>query len=69
MVSLFDYLGHAAGKELGKHVADFATIKKAKIETREVSNPRYTGKVMLYERTLLDEFFKLNPQMVSGYRN
>jgi hypothetical protein len=69
MVSLFDYLGKAAGAELGKHVADFAITKKAKIETREVSNPRYTGKVMLYERTLLDEFFKLNPQMVIGYRN
>ena len=63
MLSLFDYLGRAAGKELGAHVADFASTRKAKIETREVANSRYTGKVMLYERTLLDEFFKLNPQM------
>ena len=61
MVSLYDYLGRAAGSELGKQVADYASLKKAKFETREVSNPRYTGKVMLYERTLLDEFFKLNP--------
>jgi hypothetical protein len=57
MVSLFDYLGHAAGKELGAEVAAYATSKKAKIETREVSNPRYTGKVLLYEKALLDEFF------------
>ena len=69
MVSLYDYLGKAAGSELGKQVADFASIKKAKMETRDVANSRYTGKVMLYERTLLDEFFKLNPQMGSGYRN
>jgi hypothetical protein len=58
MVSLFDYLGHAAGKELGAEVAAFAASKKAKFETREVANPRYTGKVMLYERTLLDEYFQ-----------
>ena len=58
MISLFDYLGHAAGKELGAQVAAYAASKKAKFETREVTNPRYTGKVMLYERTLLDDFFK-----------
>ena len=57
MVSLFDYLGHAAGKELGAEVAAYATSKKAKIETREIANPRYTGKVLLYEKALLDEFF------------
>lgn len=57
MLSLFDYLGKAAGKELGAQVAAFAASKKAKMETRNVANPRYTGKVMLYERTLLDEFF------------
>ncbi len=58
MLSLYDYLGKAAGKELGAQVAAFAAFKKAKYETRYVSNPRYTGKVMLYERELLDEFFK-----------
>ena len=57
-MSLYDYLGKAAGSELGAQVAAFAASKKAKIETREISNPRYTGKVMLYERSLLDEFFK-----------
>ncbi len=57
MLSLFDYLGHPAGKELGKQVAEYAMLKNAKVETREVSNLRYTGKVMLYEKSLLDEFF------------
>lgn len=57
-MSLYDYLGKAAGKDLGKQVADFAAARNAKIETREVVNPRYTGKVLLYEKELLDEFFK-----------
>jgi hypothetical protein len=59
MLSLYDYLGKAAGTDLGKQVADYAAYKKAKIETRDVSNPRYTGKVMLYEKSFLDEFFKI----------
>lgn len=59
MLSLFDYLGKPAGKELGAQVAAFAAAKKAKFETRQVSNPRYTGKVMLYEKSLLDQFFKI----------
>ena len=62
MVSLYDYLGKAAGSDLGKHVAEFATSRKAKMETRTLNLPRYKGKVMLYERSMLDEFFKLNPQ-------
>ena len=57
MISLYDYLGHAGGKELGIKLAKFAKSKNAKVETREVSNPKYTGKVMLYEKSLLDEFF------------
>jgi len=59
MVSLFDYLGHAAGLELGKQVAEYAKFKKAKSDVREVATPRYTGKVMLYEQSFLDEFFKV----------
>jgi hypothetical protein len=59
MISLYDYLGKAAGAELGKQVADYAAFKKAKFETREVVNLRYTGKVMLYEKSFLDEFFKV----------
>ena len=59
MISLYDYLGHAAGAELGKQVAEYASLRKAKFETRKVTNPRYTGRVMLYERSFLDEFFKV----------
>jgi hypothetical protein len=59
MLSLYDYLGKAAGSELGKQVAEYAKIKNTKIGIREVANPRYTGKVMLYEKSFLDDFFKV----------
>ena len=59
MISLYDYLGKAAGNELGKQVAAYAAVRKAKFDTRKVTNPRYIGKVMLYEKTFLDEFFKV----------
>lgn len=59
MLSLFDYLGHAAGKELGKQVAEYAIIRKAKYNTRPISNPAFTGVVMLYEKSFLNEFFRI----------
>ena len=60
MLSLFDYLGRAAGPKLGLEVAIFAKQQDSKIEIRQVSNPRYSGPVNLYTEGLLDEFFN-NP--------
>jgi hypothetical protein len=60
MMSLYDYLGHAAGTELGEQVAKRATSMGVKMDTREISNPRYTGKVMLYPEGFLNEYFKNN---------
>ena len=60
MMSLYDYLGHAAGSELGRQVAEAASMSRVKSETREVSNPKYTGKVMLYPKAFLDLYFKNN---------
>jgi hypothetical protein len=60
MLSLYDYLGRAAGKELGKHVAAYAHNQKTKIETRQVSNPIYSGPVNLYTENFLLSFFN-NP--------
>lgn len=57
-VSLYDYLGRAAGKELGKQVADLATSMGIKIQTRHVSNSAYTGTVCLYPETFLALCFK-----------
>jgi len=57
MISLYDYLGKAAGNDLGKQVSDYAKIRKAKFGTRKVSNPKYSGIVHIYESAFLDEFF------------
>ena len=57
MVSLYDYLGRAAGPELGKQVAIAAAKAGVKGETRQVSNPVYKGPVMLYPKSFLDNFF------------
>ena len=58
MLSLYDYLGYAAGGELGKEVATAAIRSNIKIETREVSNPKYTGKVHLFPENFLKEYFQ-----------
>lgn len=57
LVSLYDYLGYAAGGTLGKEVADAAVKAKETIGKREVSNKKYTGSVMLYRRAFLKDFF------------
>ena len=57
MMSLYDYLGRAAGMELGEQVAKKATAMGVKMDTREISNPRYTGKVTLYPEGFLNEYF------------
>ena len=57
MMSLYDYLGRAAGPELGQQVATAAAKAGVKGETRQVSNPVYKGPVMLYPKSFLDEYF------------
>ena len=57
-ISLYDYLGHAAGSEVGQKVATAARAAGVKGEIREVANPKYTGPVMLWARAFLDLYFK-----------
>jgi len=57
MMSLYEYLGRAAGPELGKEVAETAVKLRETIKEQNVSNPKYTGKVLLYRREFLDEYF------------
>jgi hypothetical protein len=57
MMSLYEYLGRAAGPMLGKEVADTAVKLRETIQEQNVSNPKYTGKVKLYRREFLDEYF------------
>ena len=58
MISLYDYLGRAAGPDLGKQVAIAAAKSGVKHEIREVSNSKYTGPIMLYPKSFLDLYFK-----------
>lgn len=58
MVSLFDFLGHAAGAALGAAVYGVARRTKEKVETRIVNTKTYNGKVMLYRKVFLNDYFK-----------
>ena len=58
MISLYDYLGHAAGPELGKQVADAARKSGVNGEIREVNHKGWNGPIMLYPRSFLDLYFK-----------
>ena len=62
MLSLYDYLGYAAGEKLGKEVWDAAVNADIKTEVREISNPKYTGKIMLYPEDFLKEYFQNQQQ-------
>ena len=58
MLSLYDYLGRAAGKKLGEKVAAYAKLRKARYGTKEINHYGYQGEVMLYTKAFLDEYFK-----------
>jgi hypothetical protein len=59
-ISLYDYLGRAAGKELGKQVAECALACLVPHDVRQVSNPGYTGPIMLYPKSFLELYFKVH---------
>lgn len=62
MMSLYDYLGYPAGPDLGNAVYKAASATKIKVGVREISNKKYTGKVMLYPESFLKEYFAVNHQ-------
>ena len=62
LISLYDYLGYAAGAELGKEVAEAATRAKEQFGKRAISNTRYKGEVLLYRREFLKEYFLTKQQ-------
>jgi len=57
-LSLYDYLGKAAGPELGKEVSAEAKKHKIKIKTKEILNPNYEGIVQMYPKDFLDFYFR-----------
>ena len=58
LVSLFDYLGYAAGPALGKQVAETAAKLNQPFGKRYVSTRTYKGMVFLYTPQFLKEFFE-----------
>jgi hypothetical protein len=58
-ISLYDHLGKAAGSTLGKQVAEYAALANVSTQTRHISNPGYTGYVMLYPKAFLELYFKV----------
>jgi ABC-type proline/glycine betaine transport system substrate-binding protein len=69
MMSLYDYLKHPAGKQLGEQVAAYAKLRKAKYGTKSVSNPAYQGEVMIYTKEFLDECFNAKKVFESKYED
>ena len=67
LLSLFDYLGYPAGKELGEQVAAYAKIRKTKCSTRHVTTLTYTGPVMLYTKEFLNEYFEAKKVFEEDY--
>ena len=58
-LSLYDFLGKPAGPELGKEVYQIAKFLGEKVTFKDVSNPKYKGKIMCYPRTFLNYIFTL----------
>ena len=57
-LSLYDFLGKPAGKELGKQVAAAASNAGIKMQSRAVENPKFKGAVILYPKDFLDFYFR-----------
>jgi hypothetical protein len=57
-LSLYDYLGKAAGEQLGLEVAAEARKHGIQTQSREISNPNFTGTVLLYPKDFLEFYFR-----------
>ena len=58
MMSLYEYLRKPAGKTLGKEVYEVAKAEKIPTTSKQVSNPKYEGKIIMYPKSFLDKYFK-----------
>ena len=57
-LSLYDYLGCAAGGELGQKIAYEASKNKINIKTKTIENPGYKGIIQMYPEDFLIECTK-----------
>jgi len=56
-MSLYDYLGKPAGSNLGEQVFRAASASKIPVKTKEVTTPKYKGKIMMYPENWLIGYF------------
>ena len=66
-ISLYEFLGKPAGGHLGKQVYTHAKKIGVKVQHKEISNPKYSGKVMLYPIGFLTDYFTSIPIVDSPY--
>jgi hypothetical protein len=57
MMSLYDYLGRAAGSNLGNRVYKQAKEQGVSVQTRLISTKNYKGQVLLYPKEFLERYF------------
>ena len=58
MISIFDYMGRRTPEPgTGAKIWNYAKSIGANISTMQVETPKYTGKILLYERSFLTEYF------------
>ena len=57
-LSLYDYLGKAAGEELGLEVSMAAKQAGIEIGTKQISNTKYTGEIQMYPKEFLEFYFR-----------
>ena len=57
-LSLYDFLKKPAGEKLGLEVATEARKQGIETKTREISNPKFTGTVLLYPKDFLEFYFR-----------
>jgi len=58
MMSLYEYLGRAAGPELGKAVAEAAGKANVQITSHYVENSKYQGDILKYPVEFLKTYFR-----------
>jgi len=56
-MSLYDYLGHAAGPSLGKEVFEIAFKQKEPIIHKIIKTNTYSGKINMYRVSFLNSIF------------
>ena len=62
MMSLYDYLGRPAGSNLGRAVFETSKKEKILVQEKHVTNKKYTGKILMYPKYFLDNYFKNTKQ-------